>query len=45
MELMRGTRENIEQEYIRCAISNNKDCQVAAKKKRLQEHFDDGLID
>ena len=38
------TKENLEQEHICCAISNNKDCQVAAKKSWLAERFMDGLV-
>ncbi len=34
----------MEQEHICCAISNNKDCQVTAKKAWLAERFDDGLV-
>ena len=44
MELIRVTAENIENEHICCAISNNKDCQVASKKAWLSERFDDGLV-
>ena len=32
MELVKLTRENIDQEHICCAISNNKDIQVMSKK-------------
>lgn len=44
MELITITKENLESEHICCAISNNKDCQVAAKKAWLAERLDDGLI-
>lgn len=44
MELIAVTKENLEQEHICCAISNNKDCQVAAKKSWLAKRFDDGLV-
>lgn len=38
------TKENLEQEHICCAISNNKDVQVSSKKAWLYERFDDGLV-
>jgi N-acetylglutamate synthase-like GNAT family acetyltransferase len=38
------TKDNLEQEHICCAISNNKDCQVSAKKSWLAERFNDGLV-
>lgn len=44
MEYIRVTSENIEKEHICCAISNNKDIQVASKKAWLQERFKDGLV-
>ena len=44
MNIIAVTRENLEQEHICCAISNNKDCQVASKKAWLKERFDDGLV-
>lgn len=44
MELITVTKENLEKEHICCAISNNKDCQVAAKKAWLAQRFDDGLV-
>lgn len=44
MEIITLTKENLEQEHICCAISNNKDCQVSAKKSWLAERFDDGLV-
>jgi len=44
MNIVTVTNENLEQEHICCAISNNKDCQVAAKKSWLSEHFADGLV-
>lgn len=44
MELIAVTKENLGQEHICCAISNNNDCQVAAKKSWLSERFDDGLV-
>ena len=44
MEYIRVTKENLEQEHICCAISNNKDVQVSSKKAWLAERFDDGLV-
>lgn len=44
MEFIRLTRENLEREHICCAISNNRDCQVAAKKEWLKNRFDEGLV-
>ena len=44
MEYIRLTKENIENEHICCAISNNNDVQVASKKSWLSERFDDGLV-
>ncbi len=44
MELITVTKDNLEQEHICCAISSNKDCQVAAKKSWLAERFADGLV-
>ena len=44
MEFIRVTRENLEREHICCAISNNRDIQVASKKAWLAERFDDGLV-
>ena len=44
MEYIRVTRENIENEHICCAISNNKDVQVASKKAWLSDRFPDGLV-
>ena len=44
MEYIKVTKENIESEHICCAISNNKDVQVASKKAWLSERFDDGLV-
>jgi len=43
MDIITVTKENIEQEHICCAISNNKDCQVMAKKAWMKERFDEGL--
>lgn len=44
MEIITVTKDNLEQEHICCAISNNKDFQVSAKKSWLAERFDDGLV-
>ncbi len=44
MEIIRLTKENLESEHICCAISNNKDVQVASKKAWLAERFDEGLV-
>ena len=38
------TEENLEYEHICCAISNNKDCQVAAKKAWIKQQLKDGLV-
>ncbi|MDE6505509.1 MAG: GNAT family N-acetyltransferase [Clostridia bacterium] len=43
MEYVKVTKDNLEQEHICCAISNNKDVQVASKKAWLSERFKDGL--
>ena len=44
MDYIRVTKDNLEQEHICCAISNNKDIQVSSKKAWLSERFDDGLV-
>ncbi len=44
MEYIRVTKDNIESEHICCAISNNRDVQVASKKTWLSERFDEGLV-
>ncbi|MBE7044517.1 MAG: GNAT family N-acetyltransferase [Ruminococcaceae bacterium] len=44
MEYIKVTSENIENEHICCAISNNNDIQVLSKKAWLKERFDDGLV-
>ncbi|MBQ3385285.1 MAG: YoaP domain-containing protein [Erysipelotrichaceae bacterium] len=44
MEYIRVTKDNLENEHICCAISSNKDVQVASKKSWLKERFDDGLV-
>ena len=44
MEFITLDKENLEREHICCAISNNKDCQVAAKKAWLAARLDEGLV-
>ena len=44
MELITLNRENLDKEHVCCAISNNTDCQVAAKKAWLMDRLDDGLV-
>ena len=44
MEFIKLTHENLEQEHICCAISSNKDPQVAAKKAWLKNRLDEGLV-
>ena len=44
MDYIRVTAENLESEHICCAISNNKDVQVASKKDWLKERFEEGLV-
>ena len=44
MDYIKVTAENIETEHICCAISNNKDVQVASKKAWLKDRFSDGLV-
>ena len=44
MDLIRITGENIEQEHICCAISNNNDIQVKSKKDWLRDRLDEGLV-
>lgn len=44
MEYIRVTKDNIENEHICCAISNNKDVQVSSKKAWLSDRFDEGLV-
>ena len=44
MELIKITNENLESEHICCAISNNKDCQVMAKKSWIKERLEEGLV-
>lgn len=44
MELIQLTQENLEREHICCAISNNKDPQVASKKAWLADRLGEGLV-
>ena len=44
MEYIRVTKDNLEDEHICCAISNNKDVQVSSKKSWLANRFDEGLV-
>lgn len=43
-EFIHVTRDNIGEEHICCAISNNRDVQVSSKKAWLTDRFDDGLV-
>ena len=44
MEYIRVTKDNLDSEHICCAISNNKDVQVASKKAWLAERLEEGLV-
>ena len=44
MEYIQVTKDNIENEHICCAITNNKDVQVSSKKSWLKDRFDEGLV-
>lgn len=44
MNLIKLTHENLQQEHICCAISNNKDVQVISKKSWLKDRLDEGLV-
>ena len=44
MEYIEVNINNIDKEHICCAISNDKDVQVATKKAWLKERFYDGLV-
>lgn len=44
MNIITVNKENLDKEHICCAISSNKDVQVASKKSWLSERFDDGLV-
>lgn len=44
MDYIKLTPDNLENEHICCAISNNKDVQVASKKAWLAERLKEGLV-
>ena len=44
MELIKITKDNLESEHICCAISNNNDIQVKAKKSWIESQFNEGLV-
>ena len=44
MDYIRVTEDNLENEHICCAISNNKDIQVSSMKAWLKDRFKDGLV-
>ena len=44
MEYIKVTKENLLNEHICCAISNNNDIQVSSKKNWMNDRFDDGLV-
>ena len=44
MDYIRVTKENLTEEHICCAISNNNDVQVASKKAWLADRFGEGLV-
>lgn len=44
MDFIKLTHDNLEQEHICCAISNNKDIQVLSKKNWLKERLDEELV-
>lgn len=44
MELIKIIHDNLEQEHICCAISNNKDVQVMSKKNWMEKRLDEGLV-
>ncbi len=44
MDYIRVTKDNLESEHICCAISNNRDVQVASKKAWLAERLEEGLV-
>ena len=44
MEYIKLTKDNIENEHICCAISNNNDIQVSSKKAWLKKQLDEGLV-
>lgn len=44
VELIQVTEDNLDKEHICCAIANNKDIQVQAKKEWLRARFAEGLV-
>ena len=44
MEFIKLTHENLDKEHICCAISSNKDPQVASKKAWRKERISEGLV-
>ncbi len=44
MELIKLSKENMENEHICCAISNSKDIQVLSKKTWLSTQLEEGLV-
>ena len=44
MEYIQVTKENLDREHICCAISNDRDVQVASKKAWLRDRLDEGLV-
>lgn len=44
MDYIKITNDNLEKEHICCAISNNKDIQVASKKAWLADRLNEGLV-
>ncbi|SHE96903.1 YoaP domain-containing protein [Clostridium fallax] len=44
MDIITVTKDNLEKEHICCAIGNNNDCGVSAKKLWLSKEFDEGLV-
>ena len=44
MEYIQITEDNLEQEHICCAISNNRDVQVSSKKAWLKDRLAEGLV-
>ena len=44
MEYIQVTKDNLDNENICCAITNNKDVQVSSKKSWLKDRFDEGLV-
>ena len=44
MQYIIVNKDNIEQEHICCAISNNNDIQVSSKKAWLNDRFGEGLV-